>query len=1087
MAASEKVGIEIELMNADTALRTLQRIDETVRNLGRKKTMIKLDDGSIDSIDNQIKKIQDRLDALRAAKKIGVITPEETEEAKRLEAQLRLIKRGLKDGTAEARTFKQEFNSISSKVAHIGSALQSFGNAMTTLTSPFRRITDGILMGTGYKLLNSFTEGFEKGFTRYDTMKKYPKIMAAFGYSADEAQKSIDALDLSVRGLPTGLDEMVDLAQRFTATTGDIQKGTDLAIATNRAFLASMSTDAQRYQGMMQLQDVLGGKDMNAREWNSLVSSMTPAIVKMGESLGYTSKNMDEWIQKVRDGKVSNEDFIDTLIKIGGNGGVLQKMADESKDTWQAFFANVGNASSRMLAHVVEALDTVSQSVVGKDVNQLFADTFIPAIDRASESIQKWIKAHPEEITDFFKSLANIDWGSLVKGYVKGMGLMAKATEGFLKLFGDKGLGRVGMFLGAGGGIGKFSTIIGGLLKGTRHLWALLGVGGKWIGGKLGKVGIFEKIASIFGSKKGIADAGKVAKTIPSVSDTFKSALNSLSGLIQVAGAVLITSGTAFVVTEATKRGIANFKEALNLLKDIEWSDAKKLLLGIGGFLGGSAIVGGVVGKFGVKAGTFAIIGETIVGLLTSIASGFFAADMALIKTGLKNFSEAVGYVHDAVSGIKELQGLGDISKIADKVERIRRQMWEIKDAFEGKQGDKMDRGVVQKGMPTFSKGTADSMKNFKDAVTYIKDSITGLNELATLGININITSKIEQMKRALSSVAKALNGGDGEKPIPIIGEDKVSSMKNMADAVTHLHTLVDNLNSLATIGINQNILIKLQQIKRAIHQVETTFPNMLNGISGPANLSKNANAMADGIRGLRRVVWHLNQLAGLSVNNDGISAVVGQIKTALEELQSLSGLLELDIQVKLTSKFKTSVDTVVKQINNGKKRIDDAMKKIPSAITKHISVTITASVNTRQAVAAITRGASYVEAIARQNRHRTINDAKGGLIYRAKGGSVPWKRRGTDTVPAMLTPGEYVHNKRAVSTFGIDFMRKVNNLDVKGAMNELMHRAGNMANVNRGTTINNYNNNQKVVINNNGNPGAGFTFKSASRFVGAI
>ena len=230
MAATEKVGIEIELMNADEAYKTLRNIDETVRNLGRKKTMIKLDDGSIDSIDNQIKKIQDRLDALRAAKKVGVITPEETEEAKRLEAQLRLIKRGLKDGTAEARSFKQEFNSISSKVAHVGSALQSFGNAMTTLTSPFRRVTDGILMGTGYKLLNSFTEGFERGFTRYDTMKKYPKIMAAFGYSAKEAEDSINALDLSVRGLPTGLDEMVDLAQRFTATTGDIARVQNLPL-----------------------------------------------------------------------------------------------------------------------------------------------------------------------------------------------------------------------------------------------------------------------------------------------------------------------------------------------------------------------------------------------------------------------------------------------------------------------------------------------------------------------------------------------------------------------------------------------------------------------------------------------------------------------------------------------------------------------------------------------------------------------------------------------------------------------------------------------------------------------------------------
>jgi len=43
------------------------------------------------------------------------------------------------------------------------------------------------------------------------------------------------------------------------------------------------------------------------------------------------------------------------------------------------------------------------------------------------------------------------------------------------------------------------------------------------------------------------------------------------------------------------------------------------------------------------------------------------------------------------------------------------------------------------------------------------------------------------------------------------------------------------------------------------------------------------------------------------------------------------------------------------------------------------------------------------------------------------------------------------------------------------------------MANVNRGSVVNNtYNNNQKVIINNN-SAGAGFTFKRASRFVGAI
>lgn len=934
-------------------------------------------------IDNEIAKAQ--REAAREAERMAKEEERAAREAERLAAQAPKIQ-----------TFGQAFNAASSRIAHAGSALQSFGNAMTQLTSPFKRLTNGIVMGAGYKVLNSFTEGFERGFTRYDTMKKYPKIMAAFGYSADEAEASIKALDLSVRGLPTGLDEMVDLAQRFTATTGDIEKGTQLAIATNRAFLASMSTDTQRYQGMMQLQDVLGGKDMNAREWNSLVSSMTPAIVKMGESLGYTSKNMDEWIQKVRDGKVSNEDFIDTLIKIGGNGGVLQKMADESKDTWQAFFANVGNASSRMLAHVVEALDTVSQSVVGKDVNQLFADTFIPAIDRASESIQKWIKAHPEEITNFFKDLASIDWGSLVRGYAKGMLTMIKLGERFVKLFSGKGLGAVGWFFGAGGGIGRAATILGGLLKGLRHplaaIFALISKAG------IGKIGIFGKIASIFGKSKDIKAAGDVGSAITTASPKLISAFKNMALL---SGIVTMPAITGFVVTEALKKGVENFKEMITMFKDMDWSAAAKLAGGIVTFLGASAGLGALVGKFGVTGGTYTIIGETIVGLITAIASGFFAADMAMLTSGIKNF----------VKSINLLKDIPDVN-------------------------------------------------TFGDVTSKIGNAITVMNDIASLIQGRYVDKMVKE-------------GG-----IQGISFIKAAELTNLANGIEQLKEIAIKLNALAGITVNDTSQT-IDDIKSACDE--------LQGIRGPKNLLEHATAVADALVQIESMAKSFNKLAGISVNVDGVSAFVQQLKDALAELQGLSQTMTLDIKVVLGSGFKSSVDGVVKQINNGKKRIDDAMKKIPSAITKHISVTITASVNTRQAVAAITNGASYVEAIARQNRHRTINDAKGGLIYRAKGGGVPWKRRGTDTVPAMLTPGEYVHNRRAVSTFGIDFMRKVNNLDVKGAMNELMHRAGNMANVNRGAVVTNNYNNQRVTINNNGNPGAGFTFKSASRFVGAI
>jgi hypothetical protein len=35
---------------------------------------------------------------------------------------------------------------------------------------------------------------------------------------------------------------------------------------------------------------------------------------------------------------------------------------------------------------------------------------------------------------------------------------------------------------------------------------------------------------------------------------------------------------------------------------------------------------------------------------------------------------------------------------------------------------------------------------------------------------------------------------------------------------------------------------------------------------------------------------------------------------------------------------------------------------------------------------------------------------------------------RGTDTVPAMLTPGEFIMSKYAVQTHGIDTMKAINN-----------------------------------------------------------
>tara|TARA_B100000676_G_scaffold22528_3_gene19742 strand:- start:8879 stop:17368 length:8490 start_codon:yes stop_codon:yes gene_type:complete len=53
--------------------------------------------------------------------------------------------------------------------------------------------------------------------------------------------------------------------------------------------------------------------------------------------------------------------------------------------------------------------------------------------------------------------------------------------------------------------------------------------------------------------------------------------------------------------------------------------------------------------------------------------------------------------------------------------------------------------------------------------------------------------------------------------------------------------------------------------------------------------------------------------------------------------------------------------------------------------------------------------------------------NANGGLVYRAGGGTI-FKPRGTDTVPAMLTPGEFVIRKSAVDKIGVGALTALNN-----------------------------------------------------------
>lgn len=884
-----KVGLEVELKGGEEAYALLQRIDESIDSLNKKKKFKTL--GGLNSAKQELEdyieeldKLEKRSEQIRKAMEswgdpfkksaAGQRLSEELEQAEKRAEEIRGSIKGMGSDmdtvTKKTRTFGQEWRSINSFLSQIGGRLQTLGNTLKSF--PGAGIFQGAVLGMGYKALNTLTDGLSNSFERSDVMSKYVKLMAEYEKANYSAEQSKQDLDASIQGLPIALDEAMSLAQRYTLSLGDMERGTQLAIATNNAFLASMATESQRYQGMLQLQDLMNGKELTGREWMSLGSSMGKAINEVGLQLGYSKDQLGKFRQELYAGNIASKDFLDALIAVGTGEGVLVDLAKVSAQTWEGLFSNVKIAITRMGQGVIDTFNevfaeanggrTLMQQLLGIDAegNEV-GDGLKHWINGISTAMQDWIRAHPEEIVEFFNALKSIDWTSLVQGFGEGLLDIMGYIKDFAEWAEGKDLSWIGRWVMKLGNIGTGIGILGGLIRGTSPIFALL-------------VALIKK-------------AGK-------------------GGLLGMLGK-LLGGGTA-----------------------------------VGGGVGGELIGAGInkgtymgVGKIGLLAAEI----TGIVGALTTMVAGFAALDMKLLSSAFKSFREMT---ENLGSGLENLQKIKDTN---------------------------VDMGTI---------------KDLVDKIARVDDTLK---------------------------------------------EAKLSAWKSSRYAKA-----------------TENIRNTVWQLRRAAYQI--------------------------------------NQAAGTVVDTGGFATFIEQIRTAVESIKDLNQDIQLDIKVVLGDGFKSSVDGTVEQIKNARKQIQDAVDYISQkTYTATVNVRIKANVNMAGAIKSISDGVSAVRDAVPQVQ------STGDPIYRAKGGGIgfPGRPRGTDRVPAWLTVGEFVHNKQAVNTFGIDFMRKVNSLDMKGAMNELMHRAGSMANINRGTTItNNTYNNQKATINVTTNS-AEFTGRLASRFVGAF
>lgn len=283
--------------------------------------------------------------------------------------------------------------------------------------------------------------------SRFDTMQKFPKVMKALGFSADDSKKSITKLSNGIDGLPTKLDDVVASTQQLTSITGDLDKSTDTVLALNNAFLASGASTEDANRGMQQYNQMLSSGTVDLESWKTLQETMPLALQKTAEAMGFTGKSAQrDLYAALKEGNVTFDQFQDKLIELGTGTGMLAKLAKENSLGIATSFGNLKNSISKNVANIITKFDELVQKVSGKTIAQHIdglkvlinnaGNSIVKSMDMILPAIEK-LKSGFSNVKMFDGIIANMKWATMwIKGSITSLVYSVKdRIGGFIDSF----------------------------------------------------------------------------------------------------------------------------------------------------------------------------------------------------------------------------------------------------------------------------------------------------------------------------------------------------------------------------------------------------------------------------------------------------------------------------------------------------------------------------------------------------------------------------------------------------------------------------------------------------------------------------
>ena len=161
-------------------------------------------------------------------------------------------------------------------------------------------------------------------------------------------------------------------------------------------------------------------------EWRSLMTAMPGQLKQVAKAMGYV--NTDELYNALRDGKVSMDEFMDTIIRLDQEGGdgleSFSKQARNATGGIKTSMTNMKTAVVRGLTGVIDSIDKgLKKGGIDGGISGLIGK-LTTGIDKGFGSVQK----------DLEKSITGLIDGSISPADI-GSKLTKKLGEGMVKAF----------------------------------------------------------------------------------------------------------------------------------------------------------------------------------------------------------------------------------------------------------------------------------------------------------------------------------------------------------------------------------------------------------------------------------------------------------------------------------------------------------------------------------------------------------------------------------------------------------------------------------------------------------------------------